>query len=210
MDGLLIDSEPFWRKAEIEVFSTVGLCLTEEMCLQTMGLRMDVATLYWYERFPWTGKSVGQVEAEVVARVTELIRDQAEALAGVEATISFFEQHSVPVAVCSSSAYTIIEAALGKLGLRERIGIVHSAEEEPYGKPHPGAYLTTAEKLGIPPHQCLAFEDSLNGMIAGKAARMKVVAVPGPGLVADTRYDFCDAKLGTLEAFDDALFARLQ
>ena len=55
MDGLLIDSEPLWRRAEIEVFESVGLRLTEEDCEQTTGLRTDEIVGYWYDRRPWAG-----------------------------------------------------------------------------------------------------------------------------------------------------------
>ena len=55
LDGLLIDSEPFWRRAEIEVFATVGLHLTETDVRQTMGLRIDDAVDHWFVRRPWVG-----------------------------------------------------------------------------------------------------------------------------------------------------------
>ena len=89
------------------------------------------------------------------------------------------------MAVCSGSYAVVIEAALDRLGITDAMSAWHSAEWEPLGKPHPGAYLSTAAKLGVDPTACLAFEDSFNGAISAKAARMRVVAVPepaGPGL----------------------------
>ena len=53
LDGLLIDSEPLWRQAEIEVFGRLGLRLTEQDVRQTMGLRIDDAVRHWWDRFPW-------------------------------------------------------------------------------------------------------------------------------------------------------------
>ena len=55
MDGLLIDSEPLWQEAEIAVFRSVGITLTEELCRETIGLRLDGVVRYWYERRPWQG-----------------------------------------------------------------------------------------------------------------------------------------------------------
>ncbi len=80
----------------------------------------------------------------------------------------------------------------------------HSAEWEPLGKPHPGAYLTTAAKLGVDPTACLAFEDSFNGAISAKAARMRVVAVPEPAALDSPRWGFCDLVLRSLTAFDES------
>ena len=84
MDGVLIDSEPLWRRAEKQVFGTVGIKLTEEMCEQTMGLRTDEVIAYWYKRFPWSGKSLKSVEQELVAAVPSLTpRHRAVAAAPV-------------------------------------------------------------------------------------------------------------------------------
>ena len=54
----------------------------------------------------------------------------------------------------------------------------HSAETENFGKPHPAVYITVAQKLGVSPTKCLVIEDSLNGVISGLAAKMKVVCIP--------------------------------
>jgi sugar-phosphatase len=210
MDGLLIDSEPLWRQAEIEVFGTVGVELTDELCSQTTGLRMDAAVQHWFERHPWTSKSPGRVEDEVKARVVDLVLDRAEPLPGVHEAVAFFRKRGVPVAVCSSSSRAIIAAVLRKLGLDDdRVEVVHSGEDEALGKPHPAAYLTTAALLGIPAHHCVAFEDSMNGMISAKAARMKVVAVPAPEFHGQTRWHFCDAQIRSLREVDAALWDKL-
>ncbi|HEX5500151.1 MAG TPA: HAD-IA family hydrolase, partial [Thermomicrobiales bacterium] len=79
--------------------------------------------------------------------------------------------------------------------------VVQSAEHEPYGKPHPGVYIEAARRLGLPPTQCLAFEDSPNGVIAAKAARMACIAVPDPALVGDRRFGAADLILPSLSDF---------
>ena len=57
MDGLIVDSEPLWQEAEIEVFAEVGVRLTRAQCTETKGRRVDETIAYWYERRPWTGPS---------------------------------------------------------------------------------------------------------------------------------------------------------
>ena len=202
LDGLLIDSEPFWRRAEIEVFGRVGLELTELDVRQTMGLRIDDAVGHWWDRAPWEGMTPVEVERAVTARVAELIENEGVPMPGAMDLIALCRHRSIPMAVCSGSYAVVIEAAMDKLGITSSMSAWHSAEWEPLGKPHPGSYLTTAHKLGVDPTACLAFEDSFHGAISAKAARMRVVAVPEPAALASPRWGFCDLVLGSLEAFD--------
>ncbi len=116
----------------------------------------------------------------------------------------------MPVAVCSGSYATVIEAALDRLGIVGAVAAWHSAEWEPLGKPHPGAYLSTAAKLGIDPTSCLALEDSFNGAISGKAARMRVVAVPEPAAFDSPRWGFCDGRLASMVDFDESFLRSLE
>lgn len=209
LDGLLIDSEPFWRQAEIEVFGAVGLHLTELDVRQTMGLRIDDAVRHWWDQFPWEGATPVEVEQRITARVAELISTEGEPMAGAIDVIERFAARQIPMAICSGSFAVVIEAAMDRLGIRSAMATWHSAEWEPLGKPHPGPYLSTAEKLGVDPRDCLAFEDSFNGAISAKAARMRVVAVPEPDARDSERFGFCDVRLDSLVEFDDAVIASL-
>ncbi|MDA8148311.1 MAG: hexitol phosphatase HxpB [Actinomycetota bacterium] len=209
LDGLLIDSEPLWRQAEIEVFGSLGLHLSEWDVRQTMGLRIDDAVRHWWDRHPWDGPSRAEVERAVTARVADLIASEGTPMPGAVEAVEQASGSGRQVAVCSGSYAVVIEAALDRLGLRAAVSVWHSAEWEPMGKPHPGAYLTTAAKLGRDPRACLAVEDSFNGALAGKAARMRVVVVPEPGAQGSPIWGFCDAELGSLLAFDAALLDRL-
>ncbi len=210
LDGLLIDSEPFWRQAEIEVFASVGLPLTEAQTRETMGLRIDDAVRHWWDRHPWEGSAPAEVERAVTARVAELIEERGAPMPGAVEVIALCRRRGIPMAVCSGSYAVVIEAALDRLGISDAMSTWHSAEWEPLGKPHPGAYLSTAAKLGVDPTACLAFEDSFNGAISAKAARMRVVAVPEPSAVGSPRWGFCDLVLDSLVAFDASTLEGLE
>ncbi len=108
------------------------------------------------------------------------------------------------MALASASYFKLINATLNKLELRDQFNVIHSAEIEPYGKPHPGIFLTTAKNLGVDPEFCLVFEDSLNGVIAAKAARMKCVCVPDPAFRNDTRFSIADIILNSLEEWNES------
>jgi sugar-phosphatase len=210
LDGLLIDSEPFWRQAEIEVFGSLGLDLTEQDVRQTMGLRIDDAVNHWWVRSPWEGMTPAQVERAVTARVAELIGEGGEPMPGALEAVALCGRLALPVAVCSGSYAVVIDAALDRLGIAAEVTVWHSAEWEPLGKPHPGAYLSTAAKLGVGPTGCLAVEDSFNGAVSAKAARMRVVAVPEPDAIDSPRWGMCDAVLPSLVGLDEALLRSLE
>lgn len=199
MDGVLIDSEPFWREADIKTFATVGLQLTEEMCLQTMGLSCIGSVHYWYQRYPWqSNKSFEQIKDEIEAYVVKCIKESGKPMPGVEHILDYFESKDILLALASSSYMHIIDAVLDKLNLRNRFKIAHSAQFEKAGKPEPDVFLTTAKLLGVKPEECLVFEDSINGVKAGLSAGMSVVAVPEPHMHADPRYDIAHLKISNL------------
>lgn len=210
MDGLLINSEPHWRAAEINIFGKLGLVLTEEQCMQTMGLRLDEVVRHWHERHPWDKMSLKEVEDAIVQAVEDLVNTHGTAMEGVTETLELFRRRNFRIALASSSSMRLINCVLRKLGIREAFEVVRSAEAEEYGKPHPGIFLATARQLGLPPTQCLVFEDSFNGLIAAKAARMKAVAVPEGDSYAQTRYDFADLKLPSLLEFSLEHLEQLQ
>ncbi len=210
LDGLLIDSEPLWRQAEIEIFGHLGLDLTEVDVRQTMGLRIDDAVRHWWVRRPWTGSSPVEVERAVTARVAELVSTVGSPMAGARAAVDLCARLSLPVGVCSGSYAVVIEAALARLGIGSSVAVWHSAEWEPLGKPHPGAYLTTAAKLGVDPTACVAVEDSLNGAVSARAARMRVVVVPEPGMLDSPVWGFCDLLLDSLTGLDEEALRTLE
>lgn len=210
MDGVLIDSEPFWQESEIEAFSRVGLRLTREMCLQTMGLRIDEAVSYWHRRHPWeAARTPRELEDEIVNGVIERIVERGEVKEGVGHALAMFKSRGLRIALASSSAYRIIRAVVERFGLAGEFERIYSAEEEEYGKPHPGVYLTTARKLGVSPTECLAIEDSPNGVLAAKAARMKCLAVPEPLMRGDARIAIADLTLDSLADIREEMLSEL-
>lgn len=201
MDGLLIDSEDFWRKAEAETFQEIGVPVTEEMAPQTMGFRVDEVVEYWFARYPWKTPSKKEIETRTVRRVLHYVKTQGNAKEGVPHIIKLFASRNIPMAIASSSNQKIITAVVKKIALTSFLSVAHSAEHEEFGKPHPGVYITAARKLGVAPEHCLAFEDSANGLLAAKAAKMKCVAVPDPRTKHDGRFGIADLMLSSLADF---------
>jgi mannitol-1-/sugar-/sorbitol-6-/2-deoxyglucose-6-phosphatase len=208
-DGIIIDSEPLWVEAEMGVFTTVGINLTPEMCRMTTGLNTQDTLQHWYNIYHWTGKSLFQVYKEIMEAMQQLILEKADLKEGYLDVLQLFVDKKLPVAVASSSPLKLITTALKKFHLFEFFRIISSAENEEHGKPHPALYLGAARKLGIDPVNCLAFEDSFNGAISAKAARMKLVTIPDSHDFASTRFDFADLKLPSLKDFKEKHFDSL-
>jgi mannitol-1-/sugar-/sorbitol-6-/2-deoxyglucose-6-phosphatase len=178
MDGLLIDSEPLWWDAEIEVARTVGLKLTKEQALETTGLKVDKIVDHWFNKKPWTTPSKKEIEKALVKNLIARVKREGKEKAGATQILELMKRKKIKIALASSSLMSIIDAAVEKLGIRKYFDELYSAEFEEHGKPHPGVYITTAKMLDVAPEDCLAFEDSFNGLLAAKSARMKCVCVP--------------------------------
>jgi len=198
MDGLLIDSEILWHEAEIEIFGALGVDLDDATDRSTKGLFVAEVVDYWHERYPWSRPSKAEVVDLLLARVGELIETKGRMLPGAERAIALCAARG-PVALASSTPLDLIERALGHFGLRERFVSLHSAEFEPYGKPHPGVFLTAARALGVAPERCLVLEDSAAGVLAAKAGRMTVVAVPTAADRGLATFSLADLVLDSLE-----------
>ena len=205
-DGIIIDSEPLWVEAEIEVFKTVGVELKPELCRQTTGLSTQDTIQYWNNIHKWTGKSSFQLYKEIMEAMQTLIFERVDLKDGFLDVLQLFVDKKIPVGVASSSPLKLITTALKKFHLFDFFKIISSSENEEFGKPHPALYLSATRKLSIDPVNCLAFEDSLNGAIAAKAARMKLVTVPDSHDYATTRFDFSDLKLASLTQFKEKDF----
>jgi sugar-phosphatase len=202
LDGLLIDSEPCWEQAEMEVLRSVGVPLTPERCHETTGLRLDEAVAYWAARHPWTGVSLEEVVRRILQRVLALLAERAPLKRGVRESLDVVRQAGLRVALASSSPLVLVEGALERVGLRGVFEQVVSAEGERFGKPHPGVYLTAAARLGVSPASCLALEDSVNGVLAATSAGMRCIAVPERWPVLDPRFSSANAVVRSLLDLD--------
>jgi HAD superfamily hydrolase (TIGR01509 family) len=178
MDGVLIDSEPLWKIAMEEVFHAIGSTLTKQDFQKTVGLRLDEVVVFWHAYEGWKGVTPHEVETKIVLRMVDLIKENASPLPGVVETLRFLQEKNIKVGLATSSYEILISTVLQALAIKPYFWACVSAEHEEFGKPHPAVYLTAAQQLGVQPTQCLVVEDSFNGVISGKAARMKVACIP--------------------------------
>jgi sugar-phosphatase len=198
MDGLLLDSEILWHKAEVEIFGTLGVPLALEAGRSTKGMFVNEVVHYWFAQHPWTGPSPDEVAERLLERVGDLVETEGRLLPGARGALDLAGERG-PVAIASSTPLALIVRCLAHFELLDRFASIHSAELEPYGKPHPGVFLSAAISLGVAPPECLAVEDSAAGVLAAKAARMCVVAVPTFEDSLEPEFALADLVLTSLE-----------
>jgi sugar-phosphatase len=178
MDGVLIDSEPLWRKAMIIGFNELGVTFTDDDCRKTTGMRFREVVEIWLEHFKIAHTTPPQLEDRVLSILTQLILEEGKAIDGALDIFKFCREKNLKVGLATSSSTRLVNAVLKKLQLENSFDAVVSAEKMTYGKPHPEVFLVCATMLNIKPYECVIIEDSLNGVVAAKAAQARVFAVP--------------------------------
>lgn len=199
MDGVLVDSEPMWRIVMVKGFRGVGLDFTEADCRKTTGMRLDEVVKFWHKKHQWESKSVFELHDEIIDDLCLMIEEKGVPIVGAVEAVEFFKSHKMKIGLASSSNNKLINTVIKKLGIAKHFDAVHSAEYLPYGKPHPQVFLECAHSLEVHPEECLVIEDSVNGVIAAKAAKMKAIAVPDAEHAGDKRFVIADVQLGSLK-----------
>ena len=210
MDGLLIDSEPLWQKAGMEALRIFGAEITLQQYYNTTGLRTPEWIEYWFNHFGIGSAHMREAVKTIEDKAIEHIRQDAIAFPGTPYIIDFFSERKFKIGLATSSPLRLVDVVVEKLGIANLLDAVASAEHLPLGKPHPQVYINCAASLSVSPLQCLCFEDSFNGMIAAKAARMKCVAVPVPEQFEEPKWGAADLCLDSLLNFDDRLLEQLR
>ena len=210
MDGILIDSERHWQLTERAIFAELGIDLTDQLLVETRGLRTQEMVEHWSSRFSIDGADPQRLMAEYDRRMVETMKREVPLMEGARELIALFRGLGLPVALATCSTHEHIDAVMDKHGLRPSFDQLVSAAVGMPGKPHPEVFLQTARLLKGDPTRCLVFEDSFNGLVAAKAARMKVVAMPDPHEFEQGRFAAADLKIRSLREFTMESFQKLQ
>ncbi len=209
MDGLLIDSEPLWQQAADEILQQYHLKLTTKQYDTTTGLRTREFINHWFTHF----KLADHLQPKAVDDIIELVKGKIQrhpsVMPGVQYIIEYFLKKDYVIGLATSSPRILADVVINQLGIRKVLGAIATAEDLPHGKPHPQVYINCAAALMVPPTNCICFEDSFNGLIAAKAARMKCVVVPTGHLTNDVRWGAADLKISSLQNFNDLLLQHL-
>lgn len=200
MDGLLINSEPLWYEAAQECLMKFGMTIGEEQYVETTGLRTKEFLQHWFGVFEIDQDHIPSAEKEITDLVIAKVMDGGAMMEGVAETMELVKQSSLKVGLASSSPLALIKAVLDRINMHHHFSAICSAEFLPFGKPNPQVFINCAIELDSHPAACICFEDSFNGMIAAKAARMKCIVVPHPDQYHQERWNIADLRLNSLSA----------
>lgn len=207
MDGVIIDSEPFWRQAEMKVFKSMGIEMTEKMCMQMKGIKIDDVVKHWHQIFQWETPSNKEVEEQIINSFIHLVKTKGQPMSGLSELIKYIKAKGLKIGLATSSTVAIMNATLDKLNLHSSFDVKHSAEHEKNGKPAPDVYLSVAKQLGIEPQNCIAIEDSHTGLRAANSAGMYTVAIPEEQEFESEKYIIANKKVRThFEILNSGLF----
>lgn len=203
LDGVLVDSEPWWNESRVAFAAARGLDWSDE----DQALCMGGNSLEWpavmRDRLGLGDVPLEPIRDEVVAGVVARYHERpAPILPDAPAQVRRIARDR-PVAIASSSHQDVIDAAVEALGIADVMAAIVSSDEVARGKPEPDVYLLAASRLGVDPARCLVVEDSINGVRAGKAAGMTVVLVPSLSVPAPQEaHAIADHVIPSLAALD--------
>ena len=193
MDGVMIDSEPIQSKAFAEVLKQYKKepQYNEEGIVQTVGIR---------SRDNWERlKAKYNIDEETNILIEKrrqiyqkLLKSEIKPMPGLINFLKLLKKHNLKIAVASSSNIKHIMLVLSSLNIAYYFDVIVSGESVKKGKPYPDIFLETAVQLKITPVECLVLEDAELGVLAGKKAGMKVIAVPNK---FTKKHDFSKADL---------------
>jgi HAD superfamily hydrolase (TIGR01509 family) len=183
MDGLLFDTEALYRDAMIATAQRLGFVMPEEVYLGMIGLPADASRTHLINHYG-TAFDVDGFWLETANDFHQLITGRSFLKAGVVELLGHLDRSGLRCAIATSSRHQDVHRNLGAHALDTRFHAVVAHGDYILGKPNPDPYLRAAERLGEAPADCLALEDSLNGVRSAAAAGMMTVMVPD--LIAPT------------------------
>ncbi len=176
MDGVIADTAPFHFQAWQKTFSQRGVQFTEEDFNHTFGLRNDsiIRKILGDKISPQDIEAIAQ-EKEAIFR--SLLPPSLPPFPGVISLLKALKEVGFKIALASSAPKENLNLLTTNLGIRNYFEVIVSDKEVTEGKPNPQLFLLAAERLKVPPQNCLVIEDAIAGVKAAKAANMKCIAV---------------------------------
>jgi HAD superfamily hydrolase (TIGR01509 family) len=182
-DGLTLDTEPAWTRAETALFARHGSTFTIEHKRSLLGTAPVEAAA---KLEAMLGVDGDQLNAELYELVLEEVATGIEPMPGAVDLLAALRAQAIPVGLVSNSRRGFVERGLRSAGLDGAFAVVVTAEEVARPKPAPDAYVAAAVALGAAPSECAVLEDSPTGLAAGRAAGALTIGVPSlPGVTLE-------------------------
>lgn len=195
MDGLLLDTEVLWHRAEVDLFARHGAEYTFDDKLTVMGTSAEFTGAFFASRLGYGPEKAPQLIREVVELMHDELKAQVDARPGAVELVARLRGR-IPLGLASNSPRFLIDAALKSAGFKDAFDAIVSADDVGRHKPAPDIYELVCSRLGVAPSEALALEDTASGIAAAKAAGLTCIAVPQ---FAETDVSAADRVLASLE-----------
>jgi len=203
MDGVMIDSEPLWEKTEHILLARRDIKYTADYRDQIVGLNQNDSGKLLVDTFG-LNEEVQAIIDERVEILTGIYKEELKVVTELIPLLDELRENQFKLAVASSSPMRVINFVLDMFSLHKYFPIVVSGECTDDGKPHPAIYLHTADRLEVEASECVAIEDSINGVKSAKAAGMVCIAVPDKRL-SQEEFQNADLIVASLDRISSGL-----
>jgi HAD superfamily hydrolase (TIGR01509 family) len=203
-DGLLLDTESVWTRAERDLFERRGRTFTAEHKRELVGASADVAGGVLERRLGEPGRAAALIE-ELNGLVVAELEHGVEAMVGARELLHRLKRRGTPIGLVSNSPLAFVRRSLEIAGFHDHFDVVLSAHEVAAPKPSPDPYLEACRRLGVEPGPgVVALEDSPTGVAAARAAGLTVIGVPSlDGIALEEADEIAESLL------DDTIARRL-
>jgi HAD superfamily hydrolase (TIGR01509 family) len=178
LDGVIVDSEHVWDEMRRQLAEERGGRWNDRASREMMGMSSVEWSQYMHDVIGLE-ESPEEINKEVVRRLEAIYRERLPLIPGAVDAVRALAARW-PLGLASSSNRELIDLVLEVSSLDRYFRVTVSSEEVPRGKPAPDVYLAAAQRLGAAPERCAAVEDSEKGILSGRAAGMRVIAIPNP------------------------------
>jgi HAD superfamily hydrolase (TIGR01509 family) len=195
LDGLLLDTETLWHRAEVELFRRHGGAFTFDDKLTVMGTSAALTGEFFARRLGHAPDQASVLIHEVTQLMYDELQAQVDARPGAAELVERLRGR-VLLGLASNSPRFLVDAALQNAGFTGAFDAVVSSDDVARHKPAPDLYILACERLGVAPADALALEDTASGIAAAKAAGLTCIAVPQ---FAETDVSAADRVIDSLE-----------
>ena len=195
-DGLLLDTESVWTRAERNLFERRGLEFTPADKRELVGTSAEIAGAILERRLGGPGRAVGLID-ELNELVVAELEHGVEAMVGARELLHALKQRGTPLGLVSNSPLLFVRRSLEIVGFDDRFDVVLSAHEVAAPKPSPDPYLEACRRLGVEPGpDVVALEDSPAGVAAARASGLTVIGIPSlEGIALEEAHHIAESLL---------------
>jgi HAD superfamily hydrolase (TIGR01509 family) len=198
LDGVLADSEAWWNQIDAKLLAQYGVTYRGEYHRNVLGVSYRLAVEFYKNVFRISA-SVEELMRNRGEIATEFFANRVGLFPSAKGTLEELRDMKLRLAVATSSVSASARPFLERTRIRSFFDVIVTGDEIERGKPHPDIYMRIADKLGIPAGACLVIEDAVSGVLAAKAAKMRVAAIPDTRFVDPHDYEKeADYVLGSL------------